>query len=188
MLHFRPNELDISIWYWILPHNYLDMIIKLKEGKEGENKINPVTARRDSGSKFFICCKTEYVLSGTYQRGPSQRAMSPDCSWHPLLQGYVVVNSGLKKGSMCELRCYEGVLKNRDYFTQNMKVRDSPFTTNMFLTFSRRNLKWSSTALQLLLKKFQHVAKCSKSSLLFYGNRHKTNHTVMRCLLHFSST
>lgn len=116
MLHFRPNELDISIWYWILPHNYLDMIIKLKEGKEGENKINPVTARRDSGSKFFICCKTEYVLSGTYQRGPSQRAMSPDCSWHPLLQGYVVVNSGLKKGSMCELRCYEGVLKKPRLF------------------------------------------------------------------------
>lgn len=104
-------------------------------------------------------CKTECIswagqIGHVYLREASQRAMSPDCSWHPLLQGYVVVNSGLKKGSMCEWRCYERVLKNGDYFTQNVKARDSPFTTNSSLTFSHPNPKWSNTALQLLLKMF----------------------------------
>lgn len=85
-----------------------------------------------------------------------------------------------KKGSMCEWKCYEIVLKNWDYFTHNMKVRDLPFTTNSSLTFSHPN-----TALQLLLKVFQHVTKCSKSTLLLYGDRDKTNQSMMCCLLHF---
>lgn len=32
---------------------------------------------------------------------------------------------------------------------------------------------------------FQRVTKCSKFSLLFYGDRHETNHSLMCCLLLF---
>lgn len=165
------------------------MIIRLKEGERERERKNWMLEHEqqtetDTASSS-LSVFPEWDISYLYLREASQRATSPDCSWHPLLQGYVVVNSGLKKGSMCEWRCYERVLKNWDYFTQNMKARDSPFTTNSSLTFSHPNLKWSNTALQLLLKMFQRVTKCSKSSLLFYGDRHKTNHSMMRCLLHF---
>ncbi len=121
------------------------MIIRLKEGereREKKNESYNKNNRQRQGQQV-----PEQDISYLYLREASQRAMSPDCSWHPLLQGYVVVNSGLKKGSMCEWRCYERVLKNWDYFTQNMKARDSPFTTNSSLTFSHPNLKWSNTQL-----------------------------------------
>lgn len=90
----------------------------------------------------------EYFLSGTcrtcvWGRPPREQCLqiAPDTLYYRVMWLSTVV---WKKGSMCEWRCYERVLKNWDNFTQNMKARDSPFTTNSSLTFSHPNLKRSN--------------------------------------------
>lgn len=154
-------------------------------------RMNVGTRTIDRASSFpavYSSAFPEWDILDLYLREASQGAVSPDCSWHPLLQGSVVVSSGLKKGSMCEWRCYARVLKNWDCFTHNTEARDSPFITNSSLPFSHpKTLKWSNTALPMFLTMFQRVTKSSMSWPLFHGDRHKTNHSVMFCLLDFGS-
>lgn len=142
--------------------------------------MNVGTRTRDRDSKFLSEC-----VSWAGHIGPVSETGLPESNVSrllltPSITGWCGCRQRFEKGVNVWMEVLWEAAKNWENFTQNTKARDSPFSTNSSLAVSH-----PKAALQLLLKMFQRVTKCSKSSLLFYGDRHKTNHGMMCCLLHF---
>lgn len=83
---------------------------------------------------------------------------------------------------MWEWRCYEGVLKKRQIHTKHEGERLSIYQTH--LSFSLAQNLNEATSSPAVAENVPACDKCSKFPLLFYGDGHKTNYSMMCCLLH----
>lgn len=83
--------------------------------------------------------------------------------------------------------------KTEEKFTQHTKARDSPFTNSSLILLSPKTEIWSNKLYSCCwlcsryIRAHTHTHKNNIMNplLLFYGDRHKANHSMMCCLLYF---